>query len=74
MMALICSIFTLVLGFCIGSTRYTANDEVKRLTHTFWELKGEVDESNEALSALKRELTKVKLECAKLKKQISDVG
>ena len=70
MITLLCSIFTLVLGFCAGSMRSLETPEVKRLNKLYWETKVDFDECHEEKEMLKSELVSVKLELAKLKKQM----
>lgn len=70
MVTLMCSIFALVLGFCAGSMRSLETPENKRLNKLYWETQAQLDECEEAKKQLKSELIKVKLELAKLKKQI----
>lgn len=65
------SIFALVVGFCAGSMRSLETPEVKRLNKLYWDTQALLDETEEANKLLKGELTKVKLEYLKLKKQIS---
>lgn len=69
MVTLTCSIITLVLGFCAGLMRSLETPEIKRLNKLYWETKVEYDECHEEKEMLKSEVTKVKLELAKLKKQ-----
>lgn len=68
MIATICSIFALVVGFCAGSMRSLETPEVKRLNLLYWNTLTELNATKEELEVTSVELRKVKLELLQAKR------